>query len=270
MGGDQGVAEDSMWQPDGWGWRARIGVLTPHADIGPESEFHAMAPAGVSIHAARVPLGVYAPDGQMDPTIALAPVRAFTEPPQIDDAAELLAAAPLHAIAVAFTSSSYVGGAGADTALQARLAGRTRGVPVVITGAAAVTAMQTLGVHRLALVNPPWFSPELDQLGAAYFRAAGCEVVAHGPAALPSAQRAVHPGQLYEWVREQTPAAAEAVFIGGNGFRAVGVIAALEEDLGRPVLTANQVAFWQALRLAGTHVPVVGYGQLFGCALPGS
>jgi maleate cis-trans isomerase len=44
-----------MWQPDGWGWRARIGVLTPHGDIGPEAEFRAMAPEGVSIHAARVP-----------------------------------------------------------------------------------------------------------------------------------------------------------------------------------------------------------------------
>jgi maleate isomerase len=46
-----------MWQADGWGWRARIGVLTPHGDVGPESEFRAMAPDGVSIHAARVPIG---------------------------------------------------------------------------------------------------------------------------------------------------------------------------------------------------------------------
>jgi maleate isomerase len=35
-----------MWQPDGWGWRARIGLLTPHADIGPEAEFQAMARKG--------------------------------------------------------------------------------------------------------------------------------------------------------------------------------------------------------------------------------
>lgn len=39
------------------------------------------------------------------------------------------------------------------------------------------------------------------------------------------------------------PSNMEGVFIAGNGFRAIGVIAALEEDLGRPVLTANQVAF---------------------------
>jgi maleate isomerase len=43
------------------------------------------------------------------------------------------------------------------------------------------------------------------------------------------------------------------------------VIQALEQDLARPVLTANQVAFWNALRLSGTRTPVVGYGQIFGC-----
>ena len=43
-----------MWQPDGWG-QIRIGVLTPHADIVPETEFNALTPDGISIHAARIP-----------------------------------------------------------------------------------------------------------------------------------------------------------------------------------------------------------------------
>lgn len=252
-----------MWQPDGWGWRARIGVLTPHADIGPEAEFQAMAPTGVSVHAARVPLAVMAPGGTMDPTVALQPVRAFADPPQVDAAAELLAAAPLHAIAFAFTSSSYVRGAADDAALRARLEQRTRGIPVIITCAAAVLALRTLGVQRLALVDPPWFSAELTRLGAQYFASQGFEVVLAASATLPSGQFLVHPGQLYEWARRQVPRQAEAVFVGGNGLRAIGVIQALEEDLGRPVLTANQVAFWQALQVAGVGAAVTGYGTLF-------
>lgn len=257
-----------MWQPDGWGWRARIGVLTPHADIGPESELHAMAPSGVSIHATRVPLGVYGQGGKMDPTIADDPVRAFADPPLVDDAAELLAAAPLHAIVYGFTSSSYVRGAADDAVLKNRLEARTQGIPIVIPCAAAALALTSLGVARLALINPPWFSAELSQSGARYFQDKGIKVVHDGPAGLPSDQRAIHPGQLYEWVRANTPGNAQAVFIGGNGCRAIGVIKALEEDLGRPVLTANQVAFWQALRISGTRTPVVGYGQIFGHELP--
>jgi maleate isomerase len=64
-------------------------------------------------------------------------------------------------------------------------------------------------------------------------------------------------------VRAHVPDNAEAVFIGGNGFRAIGVIQALEVDLGRPVLTANQVAFWHALRLSGSRLPIANYGRIF-------
>src|SRR5215471_14870539 len=85
-----------MWQPDGWA-QTRIGVLTPHADVVPETEFGALAPDGISIHAMRVPFGAYKVGGAMDRTIADDPVRAFAEPPLVDDAAEVLAAAPLHA-----------------------------------------------------------------------------------------------------------------------------------------------------------------------------
>jgi maleate isomerase len=256
-----------MWQPDGWGFRARLGLLVPHAAIGAESELAAMVPAGVSVHATRVPLGVMRPGGIMDPTIALEPVRAFADPPLIDEAAELLAGAPLHAIGFAFTGSSYVRGPADDAALRRRLEGRTRGIPVAITAASAVLALRALGAGRLALIEPPWFSPELSALGAAYFAGQGFEVVQHGAAALPSEQRTIHPGLLYEWARARVPA-AQAVFFGGNGLRAVGVIQALEEDLGVPVLTANQVLCWHLLRLAGTRTPVIGYGRLFDQALP--
>jgi maleate isomerase len=257
-----------MWQPDGWGWRARIGVLMQHADLGPESEFRAMAPAGVSIHAARIPYHPLPPYEATDPVAALEPNRAFAEPPGADAAAELLAAAPLHVIAFAFTSNSYVRGAADDAVLKARLEQRTRGIPVVITCAAAVLALRTLGVGRLALIDPPWFSPHLNALGADYFRSQGFDVVYAAPADLPRNALAIHPGQVYEWTRTHVPANAEAVFIGGNGFRTAGAIQALEEDLERPVLTANQGALWQALHLAGLRAPVVGYGQIFTCTPP--
>lgn len=45
--------------------------------------------------------------------------------------------------------------------------------------------------------------------------------------------------------------------------RAIGVIGALEEDLRRPIPTANQVSLWYAVRRAGTEVRVDDYGQVF-------
>jgi maleate isomerase len=65
-------------------------------------------------------------------------------------------------------------------------------------------------------------------------------------------------------VHGHVPATADAVMIGGNGFRAVGVIEALEADLDRPVLSANQVLLWAALATAGADPAVVeGYGRVF-------
>ena len=112
-----------------------------HADVGPESKFGAMAPNGISIHAARVTFGADKLGGTMDRTIADDPVRAFPDPPLVDDAAELLASTPLHAIAYGFTSSSYVRGGADDTKLKEHLETRTRGIPVVIPCAAALTAL---------------------------------------------------------------------------------------------------------------------------------
>jgi maleate isomerase len=256
-----------MWQPDGWDVNVRIGVLTPHADVGPESEMRAMAPPHVGIHAARVPFGAMGAGGAMDPTVPVAPVRAFVDPPHLDEAAERLAAAPLHAIAFGFTSSAFVIGADGEKAMIDRLAQRTHGIPVVATGAASVEALRLLGVQRLSLVLPPWFDAELNALGSAYYQAAGFDVVAAAVCELPSDQRAITPDGLYAWVVEHSPDSADAVVIGGNGFRAVGVIAALEETTDRPVLTANQVLFWAALRAASANGSgVTGYGRLFAVA----
>src|SRR5262249_24482045 len=72
------------------------------------------------------------------------------------------------------------------------------------------------------------------------------------------------------------PTDAEALVIAGNGLRAVGTIAALEAELERPVVTANQALLWAALRHLGGPNTVTRYGRLFQTAagsylsLPGS
>lgn len=244
----------------------RIGVLTPHADVGPESELQAMAPADVAIHAMRVPFGAMAAGGGMDPTIPLAPVRAFAESRELDDAAELLTAAPLHAVAYGFTSSAYVIGARGEEQMIARLERRTRGIPVVAPCAAAVEGLRALAARRIALFDPPWFDADLNGLGRRYYESAGFEVVHAATCGLPSDQTKITPSGLHAWISEHAPADAEAIVIGGNGFRAVGAIAALESDLDRPVLTANQALLWGSLRAAGADPGSVSdYGRLFGC-----
>jgi maleate isomerase len=64
-------------------------------------------------------------------------------------------------------------------------------------------------------------------------------------------------------VTTTVPKEADAVLIAGNGLRAVGVINTLEKTLSRPVLTANQVMFWRALKRVEGSLQVTQFGRLF-------
>jgi maleate isomerase len=195
-----------MWRSDGWGWRARIGLLVPHADVCEEAEFMAMAPAGVSIHATRVPFLGMGKGGTMAPSIGSNPLSAYLEPPFLDDAAELLAHAPVQCICLAFTNTSFLGTVEDDRALMKRLEQRTNEIPVIDTCLAVLAALRAVGARRLALINPPWVDASMTKGGAAYFGATGLEVVFAQSAELPNNPRDVHPGTLFEWARAKVPA----------------------------------------------------------------
>lgn len=243
------VFQTPLWQPDGAAAIARLGVLTPDFDPVPESELTAMAPRGVSIHASRV---------RRNKTAA-----AFAEPPHVDEAAERLIELAPGAVLFAYTSSSYALGAGADDPTRARLEARLRGIPVVMTCPAAVDALRVLQVTRVALLHPPWFNDEVNAKGQEYFRGHGFDVVLCERLSPARSFTEVPPAEVYEWVRAKTPSQAQAVFIGGNGLRGLGAIRALEETLRRPVITANQVLLWAALRTARLRANITGYGRLF-------
>jgi maleate isomerase len=244
------AAHGPEWKPDGLGSVARLGVLMPDSDPVPESEMSVMAPRGVSIHGSRVARPSLVP-------------RAFAEPPHVDSAVELLAPVAPRAILFAFTSSSYALGAEADKAVRARLESRSGKIPVLFTCPAATQGLRAMSAQRVALIHPPWFTEKMNTEGMDYFRSQGFEVVRSSRIS-PSRQfTEVPPREVYDWTRQNVPRQADAVFIGGNGLRAVGTIHALEQALGKPVLTANQVLFWQALRLVGVASKVTQYGRVF-------
>jgi maleate isomerase len=240
----------------------RLGVLTPHAATGPEEEFPAMAPGRLVTRVVRVTAVTAAADpagGPPPPTAA----RLLTEPPLLDDAAERLAAeGAVDAIGFASTSTGYAIGFDGDSTLVRRLS-RRAGVPVAATGPAAVLALRVLEVNRIALVHPPWFDREVSESGAEYFRSQGVDVVSSTPAGLVPDPPRIEAAAVTDWVSRHVPDTAEAVYLGGNGFRTVAAVEALEAGLGRPVLTANQVLLWSLLALAGATIRVTGYGQLF-------
>ncbi|MEM1315407.1 MAG: maleate cis-trans isomerase, partial [Pseudomonadota bacterium] len=223
----------------------------------------AMVPAGVGVNASRFRFpsgqGAEAP-GQ----IGIAPVEAVAAPGPLDDAVRLIVRAPVDLIALAFTSTSYVGGDGYDPRVIERLGRISEGKPVVTTGQAILQALAHLEARRVMLVDPPWFPPALTELGAAWLTRNGVGVTSAQRAGLPTGQGNIHPGGLYRWIKENASPDADAIVIGGNGFRAVGAVRCLEVDLKKPVITANTALLWLCLRELGIPVGEVSrYGRLF-------
>jgi maleate isomerase len=239
----------------------RIGVLTPHAALGPEAEFPEMAPGRLVSCVARIPSDEATAVGSGDGPTTPSELRALTAPEFIDPAADQLGQS-IDVVGYASTSSSYAIGFDAEEALLSRLS-RRLGIPVLATCASAVLALRVLGVERIALVDPPWFDDELNELGAAYFRSQGFDVVSWASADLSLDARQIGGASVFEWTSRHVGEEAEAVFIGGNGFRAAGAIEPLEGALDRPVLTSNQALLWNLVAHAGTTFRIRGYGQLF-------
>ena len=239
--------------------QVKVGLLTPHAAPGPEVEFPEMAPGRVATQVARVSVA----DGEMDrPPVSPTELRTAAAPGVLAKAAEGFARGSIDVIGYASTTSAYAIGADVESAIVDRLSEHLA-IPVAATCLSAARALRTLNADRVALVHPPWFDDELNELGAAYFRSQGCTVVSYALADLPNDPSRIEPDAVVGWVSRHVSDAAEAVFIGGNGFRCAGAIDALEELLGRPVLESNQVLLWSALAEIEATLEVRGYGRIF-------
>ncbi|MEM8923326.1 MAG: maleate cis-trans isomerase [Actinomycetota bacterium] len=254
-----------VFEHDGWDARLRVGLLVPDGDIGPEAEWSAMVPEGVATNVSRFhfPVGPVAAEADR---IDVSPVEFVAAPGPLDDAVAMCNPPTIDGYALAFTSTSYVGD---DGALASRLSAAAGGRPVVTTGQALLAAVERFDASRVALVDPPWFPPELSALGQAWLEANGVSVVGATAAGLPSGQGNIHPGSVHRWLCDTFDGSpglgrADLVLIGGNGFRVVGAIKAAEADTGVPIVSANTALLWYTLRtLRHRTASIRNYGRLF-------
>ncbi len=254
-----------MWKYDGWESDFKLGILTPHADVGPEAEAQAMLSGlRATVHGARVDFSPMHPGGTIDEKIAHDPVMRFIHPEVIDRTVESLSHSPLDAIGLAFTSSSFKIGAEREQELLARLATVSHGIKLETTGTAATAAIRHLDLSSIAIMAPSWFDDQLCRDGAAYFADQGIDVISATPSGPAGGPRSITAGATADAVKEIVDTTgAQAVFIAGNGQRAIGAIDHLERHLGITVLTANQVLLWASLGGTDLRDKVSGYGRLF-------
>jgi maleate isomerase len=235
-----------------------VGLLTPHAAAGADAEFEDMVGHGVRTRVVRVRPST---EGDAEAPTSVDGLRGLARLDLLDAAVARLEPESLDALAYASTSTAYAIGAPAERELVARLQDRWS-LPVSSTPVAAVDALRRWGVQRLSLVNPPWFGADRSALGAAYFGEQGFTVVQANLADVPDDPALVEPHHVVDWASSHVDADVDAVFLGGNGFRAAGAVEALEGRLGCLVLESNQVLLWSALGQIGTSLEILDAGSL--------
>lgn len=116
----------------------------------------------------------------------------------LDQAARTFADEPIDVLGYASTSTAYALGFDAEAAVVSRLSA-VAGVPVASTCASAVRALRLLEVARIVLVEPPWFAAEVVELGKAYFRSQGFDVVSSQRAQPSQDPSRIEPADVVAW-----------------------------------------------------------------------
>ncbi|MFI6334757.1 decarboxylase [Streptomyces sp. NPDC050535] len=166
------------------------------------------------------------------------------------------------AVLWACTSGSFVyGWEGAHE--QVRALAVAAGLPASSTSFAFAHAVRELGVGRVAIAAT--YPDDVSALFAAFLKDAGVDVVAVRASGVVTAAEAGTWGEaeVLELARAGDHPDAEAVLLPDTALHTASFIPALEKELGKPVLTANQVTVWEALRLTDRRVNAPELGALF-------
>ncbi len=230
-------------------WRKRIGLITTSGQVVTEPRYYQLAPPGVTFHTSRM---LNAGSG----------VESLIEmeknaPRAIDE----LATAEVDAIAYCCTVSGALRGIDEDREFCRDVQRRT-GIPTTSTMLACVEALQRFGAERVVLTSP--YVDSHNEHEAAYLRAADIDPIVMRGMGLTSGKQynRVSTDEILRFSVDAWDDSADAMFISCMNYDAIGAAEAIEEAIGKPVVTSHTATLWRALCLAGVPDPIQGAGLL--------
>lgn len=179
----------------------------------------------------------------------------------LEGAGRLAAGEPVAAVWSSTSASFVLGWEGARE--QAAELERALGIPASTTALAFARAAGTLGVRRVAVAAT---YPAGIAVRFVEFLAGGeVDALRVESRGIVTAAEVGTLGreEVVEFVAENDHPEAEAVFVPDTALHTARWLEELEGAVGKPVLTANQVTFWEAMRISGRLRPQKGLGALF-------
>ena len=222
-------------------WRCKVGLIYPSDGV-LDYEFWNLVPQGVSVHITRLPIA--------STELTLAAAKELANLERIKQAAETLHATRPDVITYACTVGSFIEGP-AHMGNIIRVLSDTAGCIATTTSNALIESLKALSVGRVGILSP--YVYDISRLLRDFVEAHGIIVKEMEILDLTSSIEKVSAEMVYHKANGIGKKLVDAVFISCTGLPTLEILAPLEEDLGKPVLAANQITIWHALKIAGVR-----------------
>lgn len=236
-----------------YGWRARIGHIAPAILDTSAEEFRKLLPEGV-IH---VGLTI------SEPIQTLGAEQAAAAFDRMVDAGRRLAREKVDALICGGAPVALSKGPAGDAEL-ADLLRRETGLPVVMANGSVIEALRLFGACSVVAVSP--FIDARNEDIKSFLEASGFRVPAtRGLGLVNNIDFAMQSAEAaYDLARAAAAAApeADAIYIACPRWPTVDIIAALESDTGKLVVSAAAAMVWGALRAVKIKECPPGFGKL--------
>lgn len=233
-----------------YGWRMKLGILTPANNVVIEPEYCQVLPPGVAAYTTRMlTSGTHSLGGLV--TMERNAQRGVEE----------LAATKVDVIVYACLSTSLAKEEGWSESFARQVQDNT-GIPTTTAAMATIEALKSLGVDRVGVGSP--FPKEIDVQIQPFMKRHGLEVVKK--VSLEVSDEAeigrIPPDAIYQLGKAADDPNAQGVCLLATDIRTLNVIESLERDLNKPVVTTNQAILWKALQLGGLRAEIPRCGDL--------
>lgn len=159
------------------------------------------------------------------------------------------------------TASTLIKGRQYDLELMDRFS-RATGIAFYTATEAILRALEKLGIGKLCLSSP--YTQEIEEQEIAFFTECGLTVAGTSSLNIKDLHEIgrVPADIIYKSALESWTPGSDGLLISCLAYNSHWVAQALEDQLGVPVVTSTTATLWAALRAAGNHAAVKGYGRI--------
>jgi maleate isomerase len=216
-----------------------IGIIAPF-DLVLDREYWQWVPETVSIHLTRTP--------SRELPVGAELASAVSDADSVAQATRDLAVAEPEVTVYACTSGSFISGLAGESHLRSVM--KDAGAKYAITTSGALLqTLEALEAKRVAIGTP--YDAEVTIKLSEFLAEAGYETISNAFFGLTGDIFRVSATSVRDLAAAADRPDADAVFLSCTNLRTFGVLPELERKLKKPVLSANQVTMWAALKAAG-------------------